>query len=75
MKIGIDKLAFATTPYYLAMEDLAQGRNHLTDITPEMLPTQKWPKAWDGPETVNQPSMKVPHEEISEHLLDTKTSA
>lgn len=27
MKIGIDKLAFATTPYYLAMEDLAQGRN------------------------------------------------
>jgi hydroxymethylglutaryl-CoA synthase len=26
VKIGIDKLAFATTPYYLTMEDLAQGR-------------------------------------------------
>jgi len=54
--------------------DLAQGRNHLTDITPEMLPTQKWPDAWKDPETVDQSSMKVPHEKISEHLLDTPAS-
>ena len=55
--------------------DLAQGRNHLTDITPEMLPTQKWPDAWKDPETISQPSMKVPHEKISEHLLDTQTTS
>lgn len=51
--------------------DLAQGWNHLTDITPEMLTPQKWPKSWNEPSTDDQPSMKVPHEKISEHLLDT----